>query len=92
MLRGVDVADLRAGEIDFVHETYMNVANTGAGSEAQREGLSRLAHELMEREHVEAVILAGTDLALLFNEGNTDFPQVDCARVHIDAVVERATA
>lgn len=92
LLRGVSVADLRSGEIDFVHETYMNVANTGAGSKAQRAGLGRLAHELIEREHVEAVILAGTDLALLFHEGNTDFPHVDCARVHIDAVVKRATA
>ena len=36
MLRGVSVAALRTGGIDFVHETYMNVANTGAGSEAQR--------------------------------------------------------
>jgi aspartate racemase len=44
----------------------------------------------MERDRVEAVILAGTDLALLFNESNTDFPHVDAARVHIDAIANRA--
>ena len=92
LLRGVDVVAPRADEIGFIHETYMSVASSGAGSEAQRAGLGRLAHELIEREHVEAVILAGTDLALLFDERNTDFPHIDCAKVHIDAVVERATA
>jgi hypothetical protein len=27
-----------------------------------------------------------TRLPLVFNETNTDFPSVDCARVHIDAI------
>lgn len=92
LLRGVDVVALTADEIGFVHETYMRVASEGAGTEEQREGLSQLAHVVVKREGAEAVVLAGTDLALLFNESNTDFPHMDCARVHLDAVVERATA
>ncbi len=49
-----------------------------------------MSHLLIERERVEAVILAGTDLALLFNEQNTDFPHIDCARLQLDAIVRRA--
>ncbi len=90
LLRGVDVVAPAAAEIAAVHEIYMQLVNAGAGSKEQRESLSRLAHLLMEREGVEAVILAGTDLALLFNEGNTDFPHLDCARLHLDAIVRRA--
>jgi aspartate/glutamate racemase len=36
---------------------------------------------------VDAIMLAGTDLALIFNETNTDFPHIDCARVHIQAIL-----
>ena len=90
LLRGVDVAAPAAAEIASVHEIYMQLVSAGAGSKEQRESLSRLAHLLMEREGVEAVILAGTDLALLFNDGNTDFPHLDCARLHLNAIVQRA--
>ena len=64
-------------ETGFVQQTYIQIVNTGVGFQEQRDSLSRLAHSLMERESVEAIILAGTDLALLFNESNTDFPHVD---------------
>ncbi len=90
LLRRVDVVAPAAAEIAAVHELYMQLVSTGAGSKEQRESLSGLAHLLMEREGVEAVILAGTDLALLFNESNTDFPHIDCARLHLNAIVQRA--
>jgi aspartate racemase len=47
--------------------------------------LSAIAKELP----VDAIVLAGTDLAMIFNETNTDFPHVDCAKVHIQALVNR---
>ncbi len=58
--------------------------------DAQREGLTRLADKLMERDGIQSIILAGTDLALVFNENNTDFPHVDAARVHLSAIMLRA--
>ena len=45
--------------------------------------MTRIAHELP----VDAIVLAGTDLSLIFDEANTDFPHVDCARVHIQAIM-----
>jgi aspartate racemase len=92
LLRGVEVVTPSAAEIDFVHQTYLQVASTGAGSQQHRESLSLLAHELIKREGVDAVILAGTDLALVFSESNTGFPHIDCARLHLDAIVQRALA
>jgi aspartate racemase len=89
-LEGIEVVMPQPDEIQYIHDTYFQIVNAGVGLPAQREGLSRLAHTLMERDRVEAVILAGTDLALLFNESNTDFPHVDAARVHIDAIANRA--
>jgi len=45
----------------------------------------------MKRDAVEAIILAGTDLALLFDDANTDFPFVDCAALHIQAILKELT-
>jgi aspartate racemase len=70
----------------------MQLVSAGAGSDEQRTGLSRLAQQLIKREGVDAVILAGTDLALIFNESNTDFPHIDCARLHLGAIARRALA
>jgi aspartate racemase len=49
--------------------------------------LRNLAHTLIERERLDGIVLAGTDLAFVFNPGNADFPYIDGARVHIDAIM-----
>jgi hypothetical protein len=41
---------------------------------------------------VDAIILAGTDLALIFDEANITFPHVDCARVHLAEILSRSRA
>jgi aspartate/glutamate racemase len=46
-----------------------------------------MARRLIGRERLDAIILAGTDLALLFNESSTHFPHVDCAELHIQAIM-----
>jgi aspartate racemase len=57
------------------------------GGDEDRERLTSIADALIRRDSVEAIILAGTDLALIFNESNTSFPHVDCARAHLDAIL-----
>ena len=86
-LPGVDVVTPRPEEVDFIHNTYFSIASTGAGNDEQHRGLTTLAKTLCARDGVEAILLAGTDLSAIFNEGNTDFPHLDCARVHIQAIM-----
>jgi len=49
--------------------------------------LRPLAHTLIRREKLDGIVLAGTDLASVFNPTNTDFPHVDGARVHVEAIM-----
>ena len=74
-------------EISVIHETYLEMANAGRGRREQYEQLRSLAFQLIERDRLDGIILAGTDLSLIFNESNTDFPHVDGARVHLDAIM-----
>jgi aspartate racemase len=78
MLDGVEV--VVPDEVEAIHEAYMQTVNGGTEG---RSVLSRIARELP----VDAIVLAGTDLALIFDETNTDFPHVDGAKVHIEAIV-----
>jgi aspartate racemase len=91
-LNAVDVITPSAAEIEFVHHTYLQMVNAGSGTEEQYQGLRRFAHTLLERDNVEAIILAGTELSLIFNEGNLDFPHIDGSRLHLDAIMRQLTA
>lgn len=86
-LSEVDVVEPTVSEIDFIHQTYLQIVAAARGTEEQYQGLRQLAHTLVEREGVEAVILAGTELSLVFNQANMDFPHVDGARLHLDAIM-----
>jgi len=80
MLEGVEV--VVPDQLETIHEAYMQ---TVEGKTEGRAVLSKIAHELP----VDAVVLAGADLALVFDETNTDFPHIDCAKTHIQAIVRR---
>lgn len=88
MAEGVEVVQPRPDELEYIHRTYTELAQRGEGSEAQYRGLTNLALTFCKRDKVDAIILAGTDLALLFNETNTGFPSIDCATLHVRAIME----
>ena len=91
-LDGVTIVKPRPDEVEYIHNTYFSIASSGAGSDAQHEGLTKLAKTLCQRDGVEAVLLAGTDLSAIFNASNTDFPHLDCAALHIRAIMQAAHA
>ncbi len=86
-LEGMDVVLPNADEITFIHETYTAIARARQGTPEQIAGLRDLAKTLIARDRLDAVVLAGTDLSVVFNETNTEFPAIDCARIHVDAIV-----
>jgi aspartate racemase len=79
LLDGIDV--IVPDQVATIHDCYMRIVN---GETEPRAILSRIAHELP----VDAIVLAGTDLALVYDESNTDFPHVDCVRAHVRAILE----
>lgn len=87
-LRGLDVVKPRPEEILYLSETYFQIASNGTATDAQRAGLTLLAHSLLQREKLDAIVIAGTDLSPLFEESTTDFPFIDCSRLHIDAIMQ----
>jgi aspartate racemase len=92
MVDGVEVFQPRPDEVEYIHQTYVELARRGEGSEAQYRGLTDLAHTLCGRDGVDAILLAGTDLALVFNDTNIEFSYIDCAALHLRAIMQSARA
>jgi len=88
----VDVIVPKPAELEFIHETYISIARTGKFTDAQFRGLTDLAKTFCSRDEADAVLLAGTDLTLVFNDSNTEFPAIDCAALHIGAIVAAVRA
>jgi aspartate racemase len=84
---GLDVVRPRQEEILYLNDTYFQVASSGTVSDDQRAGLTTLARTLLRLEKLDAIVIAGTDLSPHFEESTTDFPFIDCSRLHIDAIM-----
>ena len=85
----MDVVQPLPEETDYIHRTYIEIVNAGRGSATHEAGLRKLANTLCCRDNVEAIVLAGTELNLIFNDANIDFPAIDCARAHIDGIIRQ---
>ena len=80
-----------AGEdLDRVHQAYVTMAAAGAVTDDQRAILHAAAHRLIDDRGAEAIMLGGTDLALVFDERTAPFPLVDCAAIHTDEIARQA--
>jgi len=90
-LDSFDVIPPRPQEIDEIHRVYLELATAGRTSAANVEALREIARDIRRRDRVDAVVLAGTDLNLIFDEASAGFPAFDCASAHIGTILDRAT-
>jgi aspartate racemase len=90
ILDGVEVISPTI-DLLVVHNAYVSMASSGAATEQHREVFVRAGNTLTKESGCEAIMLAGTDLALVFNK-NSDpwFPVLDCAEVHAAAITRCA--
>jgi len=77
-------------DLDHVHDAYVTMAASGVVTAAQRAVFAAACQRLLRDRSVEAIMLGGTDLALAFNEPTTEFPLVDCAGIHVEAIARLA--
>jgi aspartate racemase len=63
----------------------------GRTSGSSVDALRDIARTIRRRDRVDTIVLAGTDLNLIFDEASAGFPAFDCAAAHINAILDRAT-
>ena len=87
-LTDVEIVKPQPDEVAFIGQAYQRILD-GKTTPGDADALRRIARDLQARDGVELVLLAGTDLAMMFDEASAGFPCLDVARLHIDAIVER---
>jgi aspartate racemase len=87
----IEVVPPSGRDLQDVHEAYVAMAATGIVTEAQRAVFTTVSKNSLKEFQVEAIMLGGTDLALVFNERDTEFPLIDCAGIHADVIAKLAT-
>ncbi|MCZ6874739.1 MAG: aspartate/glutamate racemase family protein [bacterium] len=75
-----------------VNDDYVAMAIAGAATPVQRERLLTAGERLVRDQGAEVVLLGGTDLNLVYDGVTLDFPVIDSAAVHVDAIVNTALA
>lgn len=88
-LPNVEIVRPQRDEIDVIHTAYVELAAAGKGSPEKRDKLTAIAKTLVERDGVRSILLAGTDLTLVFDETTAEFPCVDCSAAHITEILKR---
>jgi aspartate racemase len=74
-----------------VHEAYVSMASAGIATPGHREVFMRAGNALARTQGCESIMLAGTDLALVFAKGvDPGFVTLDCAEAHAAAIANLA--
>jgi aspartate racemase len=77
--------------VSEVHNAYVAMATAGAATNEQREVFLQAGRLLTTEHGCESILLAGTDLGLVFNSGfDARFVTFDCAEVHAAAIADMA--
>lgn len=89
-LPSVDVVLPDEGELEGVHQSYVDMAIAARVTEEQRAHVFTVGRRLCAEKGAGAVLLGGTDLFLAFDGRDCGFEAIDCAQIHIDALVRIA--
>ena len=85
---GIGLVIPDADERAYIHERYMDELIHGRFLPATRDGMTAIVDRLVERDAVQAVVLGGTELPLLFRDGPPSrVPLLDTMRIHAERAV-----
>src|SRR5258708_39259385 len=90
-LAGAEIVKPQPDEIAFIGQAYQRILDTQKADARDASSLRRIAADLQRRDGAEANLLAGTDLALMFDETTAGLPAINAARLHIHPIVGRPT-
>jgi aspartate racemase len=79
-----------SSSVALIHEKYMNELIKGNFLEPTRDQFIAIINTLRERDGIDGVILAGTELPLLLREVDIGgLPMLDTTEIHVEALVSK---
>ena len=86
---GLDVFLPTTGERELVHGIYFGELIAGVIRDESRDALGTVVATMRDRDQIDAIVLGGTELALILTEPTcAGVPVLNTAQVHVDAAVD----
>lgn len=90
---GLELVAPSEAERSWIHERYVGELLEGNFRDDTRQRISSVVARLRDEEHVDAVVLGGTELPLLLTTPTVaGLPALDTTALHVDAIVSRLRA
>lgn len=87
---GIVVVVPNEAEMAYIHDKYINELLKGVCLSDTRAGLLQIIDRMRREEHIESVLLAGTELPLILTDDAIDgLPLLDTTKIHVEAAVMR---
>jgi aspartate racemase len=84
---GISLIVPEEDEQAYIHDKYMNELVRGVFLPKTRDRLLKIIDRLAKQEHVQGLILAGTELPLILRETNSEIPFLDTTQIHVKAAI-----
>jgi aspartate racemase len=91
-MTAAEIVKSQPDEMKFLGDAYQRLLDTRAPAAGDVDRFREIATTLQKRDGVEVILLAGTDLTVIFDEASAGFPCIDVARPQIDEIVRRLLA
>jgi len=85
---GIELIVPNMDEQETIHGIIFPNLEDGIVLPEQKEKMLKLANEIMIRENAQALILGCTELPLMVKPDDLDYPILDTAQIHINAIVD----
>ena len=87
--RGITIVLPNEEEQEFIHEKYMGELFVGTILDETRDALVEIVERMKQRNHVDGLILGGTELSLILREPTAaGLPVLDTTQIHVDAAID----
>ena len=87
---GVPVVDAEPSYVEEIHDLYLSIVRARSAAPNACARLRALAESFVRSQTLDALVLAGTDFAAVPKTVWSGLPVIDCARLHVLAIVEDA--
>jgi aspartate racemase len=88
--KAIEVVSPNADEQAYIHDRYMKELVNGIFRQETRDGLLKIVGRMKQRDHIDGLILGGTELPLILRDvPDSGIPFLDTTSIHVNAVMEK---
>jgi aspartate racemase len=86
---GIALVVPEENEQAYIHDKYMNELVKGVLLPETRERLLTIVDRMVRQDHLQGIILAGTELPLILRGASSGIPFLDTTQIHVKAALSR---